>query len=200
MSAQALVVTSDLATMDRWSGLLRARGIEPVCCATVEKARWLAEVQPIALALVEWDAVEGPRLLGEMFRSHGAVRVIVVGAGCLASEVEVAHAEALVHFGDLGSLGSRIDRIMGRCLGDLALRDGVVVHLSSGEVFTHPIGAKLILAPHRTIHVDRVGGDAMALSRLRRWLTEVGSVVGGSSVRGCGEHRMVVADCVRSAA
>ncbi len=79
----------------------------------------------------------------------------------------------------------RLNALLAARIGDLAGRQGVVVHLPSGEVFSHRIAVALLAASRAHHTLVLAASDARAARRFEGWLRRCGSSV---SVRPAGNR------------
>src|SRR5439155_11600004 len=77
----------------------------------------------------------------------------------------------------LSRLIDRVSGLLSARVGDLAIRDGVVVHLPSGEAATHRVAVSLLAARRANRSVVLRDSDARAARRFGEWLSERGSSV-----------------------
>jgi CheY-like chemotaxis protein len=77
----------------------------------------------------------------------------------------------------LGRLVDRVSGLLSARVGDLAIRDAVVVHLPSGEAATHRVAVALLAARRSNRSLVLRDSDARAARRFGEWLTERGSTV-----------------------
>jgi hypothetical protein len=202
--AEALVVHPDADHRAEWMAMLASRGLEPTGCTTAAKAAWLIEERRFGLVLVGWaptpdrHGTTTRELLRALYRCHRDATTVVCDEAIsdpkVASVIHEAHPNALTHDARLGhgSLGARIDKLMGRSIGDLRLDRGVVVHDATGDVFAHPIASRFLLAHPGGIEVSRQGAEVVAVHRLRQWLAKRHSCVQIVAQRGTRVYRMTV--------
>lgn len=205
MSGIALVVAGDPERRGRWVELVERRGLRPVATGSPAKAQWLLEEERPCLALLDWTSerdrlgVSTAEVLAGLARTHRDAIALVcdpaVADPAAMGPMCAAHPRVLLHDPRLGeaSLGARLDRLLGRTVGDLRLEAGVLCHSPSGDLFPHRLGSRLLLAHPGAVEIDPASGERMALLRLRRWLEEHRSCVHVTAQRGVSLYRMRVA-------
>jgi hypothetical protein len=77
----------------------------------------------------------------------------------------------------LDRLVERVGLLLTARVGDLTIRDGVVVHLPSGEAATHRVAVSLLAAQLANRSLVLRDSDARAARRFAGWLRERGSAV-----------------------
>jgi hypothetical protein len=92
----------------------------------------------------------------------------------------------------LDRLVERVGLLLSARVGDLTIREGVVVHLPSGEAATHRVAVSLLAAQLANRSLVLRDSDARAARRFGGWLRERGSAV---QVRALGNrHYRLVLD------
>jgi hypothetical protein len=203
MRGTALVVAADTTTQMAWEQLVARRGFRPLVTGSPAQAEILIEDAAPCLAIVDWQAQTGrfsttAELLATLAEFHPEAITVVcdaaVGDLAVAGAVVAAHPGALLQDSRLGegSLGARLDRLLGRGVGDLCIRQGVLCHSPSGDLLPNDVGLRLLLAYPAAVEIDRTSGGRMALLRLRRWLESHGSCVHVTAHRGISLYGMRV--------
>ena len=209
MRGTALVVAADKNTQLTWEDLVARRGLRPVVTGSPAQAEIQLEDAAPCLAIVDWQpgSHHGTTcdLLAALSGEHpGAIAIVcdpAIADLAAGRAIAAAHPGALLHdrrLGD-GSLGARIDRLLGRGVGDLRLDQGALCHVPSGDIYTHALGARLLLAYPSAVEIDRTSGDRMALMRLRRWLESHRSCVYVTAHRGVSLYGMRVTNAAAQA-
>lgn len=94
--------------------------------------------------------------------------------------VYLSHPHALFQSKRHGDrhLLERVNGLLSGRVGDLAVQDGVVVHMPSGETFPHRVGVALVTARKANRALLLNESDARAARRFQEWLeARVSSVV-----------------------
>ena len=204
MKGDALVLAADSERRTQWVQLLASRGLSPLSSDSPGKAQWLIEEHEPPLVLLDWSpkpdrfGTSTRELLATLARAHrDSITVVCDNAvvdPVVAGAIHQAHPLALTHDARLGdgSLGARIDRLLGRSVGDLRLDSGAVFHERTGDHFLHQIAARLLIAHPGSIEVARTDSDRMAVHRFRRWLAKRDSCVQVVAKRGVHCYQLVV--------
>ena len=199
MSAIVLLAEANPQRRDRLCDQLESRGYRVLSAPTTVRAECALADEPVALAIVGWD---GPQKTGDLLRTlaehHPNVRTLVTVDprldGAIAA-VAATHAGALIDDArrEPGLLAARLDRLVGRRIGDLVLCGGEVVHEPSGAVFRHPIGARLLSASPSWVSLDGDVRCRSAIHHFRRWLRTCESVVEVEGMARASRWRLKVA-------
>lgn len=198
MSTRALVVGREAGRLIEVRDALERVGLVCTGVTGMRQAHWVLEELPVAAAVVHWDDTVRP-LLELLASSHAGVPTVAVADASDTAQVRAitdAHPWALLHDArlDVRSLAQRVERLVGKRAGDLALRPTGVVHLPSGAVYRHPLAVRLVTAYPNWLALD--GGPAVrsAVCRFRSWLRELGSCAGVESLSRASQWRLVVAE------
>jgi CheY-like chemotaxis protein len=199
MSAIVLLAEADPDRRKILRLLLENRGYRVLPASSTFEAACALSDDLVALAIIGWDGqAETGELLRTLAGHHPDVRTLVTldarvdGA---ISTVAAYHAAALIDDSrqDPGLVAGRLDRLVGRRVGDLVLR-GEVIHDPSGAVFRHPIAARLLSASPSWVSLEGDVRCRSAIHHFRRWLLSCGSVVRVEGMARAGRWRVVELD------
>lgn len=205
VSSLALVLEENPTAAEEVRTILSRRGLRVLIAPSPAVAQRQLARHDFALAVID-GTPDAPRqeVLRQLARSHPHTLTVVrddhVGDLPVAQAIHASHPAALTHDSRLGapSLATRLGHLLAKEVGDLALEGGRVVHEPSGRSFGPAVGAQLMLAHPRWMRVERTGAGSVGISRMRRWLVEVGSCVSLVG-RGRDSHYRLEADAVQQA-
>lgn len=202
--ASALAMAGDAAELDELANAIAVCGLMPIAARSAEAAiRLLAANDPAAVLLgwnarAAWPHARGCEdVLRAVFRRCGSTPTFVYGAGLdgdprVKARAARVHPLAVLHDRAFPvALPERLQLALDRCVGDLNVDRGCVVHLPSGRRITGGAAMKAMIAYPHDFHVDRENAMYIAVWRLRRDLRRLGSVVTVKSAGG-GFFRLVL--------
>lgn len=207
MTTQVLLFTDRAAAIaPELARHLTRAGIQTKRCSTSSVAAWLLEERPYSLCLIHLtdNTCGGDNtraLLQRLHRSYPHLIAIVTAPTSATPNwpamVCQSHPGVLTHALDADAIPMLVDRVrrlLGRSIGDVASQGGLLMHLPTGTIFTHPVATRLVSAYPHWIRVPRAGGGVTAVFRLRKWLDGCGSQVSVEALRGTGEYRIVCSE------
>lgn len=189
---EILVLEDDPAQLRALQDLVQSANLEPLCSATPRQAMTRLESRRPLLAIIDLDMSRAPLterqvsvhdVLRRLHQRHVNCIPLVYSAAVETiddqAQVYLAHPHALFQSKRHGDerLLDRVNSLLGGRVGDLAVRDGVVVHLPSGETMPHRVAVSLLTArrANRTVVLNE--SDARAARRFQGWLERLGSPV-----------------------
>jgi hypothetical protein len=208
--ARALVLEDNRRELDELASTVAACGLTPMATSSPAQAsRFLRQNVP-AVAVIDWNMENSPDLertsesvLRLLAVRHPSTWTVVYAANTgdlrLQERVAAAHPSALLHDKLRGntSLRTRLVKPLTQTIvGDLQLDRGSVVHIPSGDRFSHVIALDLMSAQtrprgmQRTAVAERRTDRAQAIWRFQRWLQAHDSVV-SVAARGAGHYELV---------
>ena len=204
--AEAFILEDNARELRELAALTSVLGLVTIETRSPAQALRLLQMHRPTIAIVDWNmelAQEGMRTSEEVLRAlavrHPDAYTIVFATNVgsdLALEERIAgvHPAALTHDKQLGveSLKTRIRRLMGTRIGDLAVDRGSVLHEPTGRRYVHAIGVQIMLSYPREIVTRRRTAANQALWRFKNWLDGVGSTVTVVSAQQGGFHRLAL--------
>jgi CheY-like chemotaxis protein len=189
---EVLVLEDDPDQLLALRDLVQEAHLEPLCTSTPRQALARLDSRRPLLAIIDLDMsrapaaerqVGVPEVLRRLHQRHVNCIPLVYSAGVETIDdqaaVYLAHPHALFQSKRHGDdkLLERVNSLLGGRVGDLATRDGVVVHLPSGETMPHRVAVSLVTARRANRTVVLNDSDARAARRFQDWLQRVGSSV-----------------------
>ena len=187
---EVLILEDDLEEQRELAEVVRRAHMEPVTASGPRQAMSRLEHRRPILALIDLDMSRAPaeerrvtvhdvlrRLHGQHVNCIPLVYSAAVETIDDQARVCQAHPHALFQSKrhGAGRLLERIHGLLGGQVGDLALRDGVVVHLPSGRTNGHRVAVTLVTARRANRGVVLSASDARAARRFEEWLARTGS-------------------------
>ncbi len=205
--AEALVLEDNPREAQEVAALTTACGLTTLTTRSPQQAVRLLRTHAPTLAIIDWNMELSPDpdrtsevALKEICRLHRDATTIVYAANVgsdltLQERIAIAHPSAVTHDKRLGldTLMTRVRKLLERRVGDLAIDLGCVVHIPSGQRFTHRVAVKILLAYPRDICAPRRSAAYQSLYRFQVWLRDVQSSVAVDAKRG-GFYRLVTPD------
>ena len=189
---EVLILEDDpeqLATVER---AVREAHLEPLAAPNPRRALTFLDHRDPLLAILDLDMSRVPQperrvgvrdVLRRLQQRHVNCIPLVYSANVETideqAQVYAAHPQCLFQpkRHGVGRLLDRISGLLSARVGDLAVRDGVVVHLPSGETATHRVAVSLLAARRANRSLVLRDTDARAARRFAEWLGERGSTV-----------------------
>jgi CheY-like chemotaxis protein len=189
---EVLILEDDpeqLATVER---AVRDAHLEPLAAPNPRRALTFLDHRDPLLAILDLDMsrvahaerrVEVGDVLRRLRRTHVNCIPLVYSANVetidAQAQVYATHPQCLFQSKRHGvsRLLDRIGGLLSGRVGDLAIREGVVVHLPSGETATHRVAVSLLAARRANRSLVLRDSDARAARRFAEWLGERGSSV-----------------------
>ena len=190
--AEVLVLEDDLEQLETLGRLVQAAHLEPLASSSPRQALARLDGRRPILAIIDLDMSRAPMadrrvtvhdVLRRLHQRHVNCIPLVYSAAVETIDdqaaVYLAHPHALFQSKRHGEdrLIERVNGLLGGRMGDLAVRDGVVVHLPSGEPFAHRVAVALVTATRAHRPVVLGDSDARAARRFADWLEERSSAV-----------------------
>lgn len=189
---EVLLLEDDAVERQGLEEVIRRANLEPLPAAGPRQALSRLDHHHPILAVIDLDMSRAPAserrdsvddVLRRLHLRHVNCIPLVYSAGVETiddqARVYASHPHALFqskrHGADL--LLARIDSLLSGRVGDLAVRDGVVLHLPTGRTMTHRVAVSLVTARRANRSVMLGESDARAARRFQQWLGEVGSTV-----------------------
>src|SRR2546427_2478043 len=189
---EVLILEDDPEQLATVEGAVRDAHLEPLAAPTPRRALTFLDYRDPLLAILDLDMSRVPAperrigvhdVLRRLQQRHVNCIPLVYSANVETiddqARVYATHPQCLFQSKRHG-LSRLIDRVSGLLsarVGDLAIRDGVVVHLPSGEAATHRVAVSLLAARRANRSLVLRDSDARAARRFRGWLSERGSSV-----------------------
>lgn len=189
---EVLLLEDDLHELRALELAVRDASLEPIAAAGPRQAlRRLRHHDPL-LAVIDLDMSRAPAaeqrsavhdVLRRLRDHHLNCIPLVYSAGVETideqARVYECHPNALFQpkRHGLPKLLRRVEGLIGGRVGDLALRQGSVVHVPSGRFTNHRVAVTLLAARRANRGVTLRESDARAARRFGEWLEEVGSTV-----------------------
>lgn len=189
---EALLLEDDLEELRALEDVVRNAGLDPIPARGPRQALARLKNHDPLLAVVDLDMSRAPaeerganahEVLRELHRHHLNCIPLVYSAGVETideqARVYLSHPHALFQSKRHGfdSLLTRIERLLGGNICDLAVKGGVVVHLPSGRTMRHRVAVTLLTAKRANRSLVLRDSDARAARRFQEWLDELGSPV-----------------------
>ena len=189
---EVLVLEDDPEQLRLLQELVQGAHLEPLCASSPRQAMTRLESRRPLLAIIDLDMSRAPvaerqvtvhDLLRRLHQSHVNCIPLVYSAAVETiddqAQVYLAHPHALFQSKRHGDerLLERVNSLLGGRVGDLAVRDGVVVHLPSGTTMPHRVAVSLLTARRANRSLVLNESDARAARRFQVWLERVGSPV-----------------------
>jgi CheY-like chemotaxis protein len=190
---EVLVLEDDPRQLWALQRLVESAHLEPLATASPRQALARLEAHRPILAIIDLDmslAPAGDRrvgvhdLLRRLHQRHVNCIPLVYSAAVETIDdqaaVYLSHPHALFQSKRHGEaqLLERVNGLLSGRVGDLAVQDGVVVHLPSGETFAHRVGVALVTARRANRALLLSESDARAARRFQDWLeSRVSSVL-----------------------
>jgi DNA-binding NarL/FixJ family response regulator len=189
---EVLVLEDDLDELRELEEVIRRAHLDPLPASGPRQAMTRLERRRPILAVIDLDMSRAPRaerrvsvhdVLRELHAGHVNCIPLVYSAGVETiddqARVYETNPHALFQSKRHGParLVERIESLLSGRVGDLAIRDGVVVHLPSGETMVHRVGVSLLAARRANRSVLLGDTEARAARRFQDWLDRVGSPV-----------------------
>jgi CheY-like chemotaxis protein len=182
---EVLVLEDDLEQLQALQRLVEAANLEPLATASPRQAMARLEGRRPILAIIDLDMSRAPAaerrvsvhdVLRRLHQRHVNCIPLVYSAAVETIDdqaaVYLAHPHALFQskrHGE-GRLLERVNGLLGGRVGDVGIREGVVVHLPSGETFAHRVGVALVTARRANRALLLSESDARAARRFQDWL------------------------------
>jgi CheY-like chemotaxis protein len=189
---EVLILEDDLQELAALERVVRGLHLEPVTASGPRQAlSRLAGRDPL-VAVIDLDMSLAPAsqrrtgvhdVLRRLYTHHLNCIPLVYSGGVETiddqARVYQSHPHALFQSKrhGFGHLRERIEALLGGHVGDLAIRDGVVVHLPTGLTMSHRVGVALLAAKRANRGVVLRESDARAARRFQEWLETIGSTV-----------------------
>jgi CheY-like chemotaxis protein len=190
--SDVLILEDDPAELAELAELVREGGLEPVCCRGPRQALARLEQRRPVLAIIDLNMARAPDperragvpdVLRRLALRHVNCLTLVYSAAVETIDQQARifriHPRALFQSKRHGpeQLRHRIQGLLGSTFGDLALCQGLVVHLPSGRAVGHRVAVELLTARAANHSVLLNDSEARAARRFHRWLVQVGSAV-----------------------
>src|SRR5437879_606563 len=189
---EVLILEDDPEQLATVGQAVRDAHLEPLAAPNPRRALTFLDHRDPLLAILDLDMSRIPAperrvgvqdVLRRLHQQHVNCIPLVYSANVETiddqARVYAAHPQCLFQPKRHG-LSRLIDRVRGLLsprVGDLAIRDGVVVHLPSGEAATHRAAVSLLAARRANRSLVLRDSDARAARRFGEWLSERGSSV-----------------------
>jgi CheY-like chemotaxis protein len=189
---EVLLLEDDVQELRALADVVRSARLEPLAAGgPVEALARLDHHEPL-LAVIDLDMSRAPAaerragvhdVLRRLRTDHLNCIPLVYSAGVETiddqARVYESHPHALFQSKrhGLNRLIQRIEGLIGGRVGDLALREGAVMHVPSGRTTGHRVAVTLLAARRANRSVLLRESDARAARRFGEWLDEVGSNV-----------------------
>lgn len=207
---EVLILEDDSEQREMLRAAVRAADLEPVAAGSPSKALSLLGSHQPLLAIVDLDMSRAPAserratvfdVLRRLRDRHVNCIPLVYSAAVETiddqARVFKAHPHCLFQSKRHGDhrLIERVNGLLSARVGDLAIREGVVVHLPTGEAMTHRVAVTLLTAKRANRTLVLRDSDARAARRFQLWLHARGSSV---TVRALGNrhYQLAVAEPV----
>jgi CheY-like chemotaxis protein len=189
---EVLILEDDLEQLASVEHAVRDAHLEPLAAPSPRRALTFLDHRDPLLAILDLDMsrVPGPErrigvndVLRRLQQRHVNCIPLVYSANVETiddqARVYAAHPQCLFQSKrhGLGRLLDRVSGLLSARVGDLAIRDGVVVHVPSGETATHRVAVSLLAARRANRSLVLRDSDARAARRFGDWLGERGSSV-----------------------
>jgi hypothetical protein len=189
---EVLILEDDLEQLGEVERAVKGANLEPLAAPNPRRALTFLEHRDPVLAILDLDmsrVAPGERrtsvydVLRRLQQRHVNCIPLVYSAKVETiddqARVYAAHPHCLFQSKrhGLGRLLERVSGLLTATIGDLAITDGVVVHLPSGEAATHRVAVSLLAAQRANRSLVLRDSDARAARRFGDWLRERGSAV-----------------------
>jgi CheY-like chemotaxis protein len=189
---EVLVLEDDTAQLEALGRLIRGVHLEPLTSSTPRQAMSRLEGRRPILAIIDLDMSRVPlserqvsvhQLLQRLHQRHNNCIPLVYSAAVETIDdqaaVYLAHPHALFQSKRHGDdrLLDRVGSLLSGRVGDLAIQQGIVVHLPSGQTTSHRVAVALLTAKRANRALVLSESDARAARRFQDWLEEQGSQV-----------------------
>ena len=189
---EVLVLEDDGEQLRTLRELVERAHLEPLATSTPRQAMARLEGRRPILAIIDLDMSRVPAserrvsvddVLRRLHHRHVNCIPLVYSAGVESiddqARVYLLHPHALFQSKRHGEerLLQRVNGLLGGRVGDLALQDGVVVHLPSGDPMPHRVAVSLVTAKRANRPLLLSESDARAARRFQRWLQACDSSV-----------------------
>jgi CheY-like chemotaxis protein len=189
---EVLILEDDLEQLATVEHAVRDAHLEPLAAPNPRRALTFLDHRDPLLAILDLDMsrVPGPErrfgvndVLRRLQQRHVNCIPLVYSANVETiddqARVYAMHPQCLFQSKrhGLGRLLDRVGGLLSARVGDLAVRDGVVIHLPSGEAATHRVAVSLLAARRANRSLVLRDSDARAARRFGDWLRERGSSV-----------------------
>jgi CheY-like chemotaxis protein len=182
---EVLVLEDDPEQLRALQRLVQAAHLEPLATASPRQAMSRLEAHQPILAIIDLDMSLAPAaerrvsvhdLLRRLHQRHVNCIPLVYSAAVETIDdqaaVYLSHPHALFQSKRHGEshLLERVNGLLRGRFGDVALQDGVVVHIPTGETFAHRVAVALVTARRANRALLLSESDARAARRFQDWL------------------------------
>jgi CheY-like chemotaxis protein len=189
---EVLILEDDPEQLASVEHAVRDAHLEPLAAPSPRRALAFLDHRDPLLAILDLDMSRAPEadrrvgvydVLRRLQQRHVNCIPLVYSANVETiddqARVYAAHPQCLFQSKrhGLGRLVDRVGGLLSARVGDLVIRDGVVVHLPSGEAATHRVAVSLLAARRANRSLVLRDSDARAARRFADWLSERGSSV-----------------------
>jgi CheY-like chemotaxis protein len=183
--AEVLVLEDDPRQLRALQRLVQVAHLEPLATSSPRQAMARLERHQPILAIIDLDMSLAPvadrlvsvhDLLRRLHQRHVNCIPLVYSAAVETIDdqaaVYLSHPHALFQSKRHGDrqLLERVNGLLSGRVGDLAVQEGVVVHLPSGQTFAHRVAVALLTARRANRALLLSESDARAARRFQDWL------------------------------
>jgi DNA-binding response OmpR family regulator len=189
---EVLILEDDAEQLAAVEEAVREANLEPLAAPSPRRARLFLDHRDPLLAIVDLDMSRAPEadrrvsaldVLRHLGQRHVNCIPLVYSARVETIDDQARAYEANPHClfqskrHGTQKLVERVTALLSARVGDLAIREGVVVHLPTGDAATHRVAVSLMAAQRARRSVVLRDSDARAARRFQSWLEERSSTV-----------------------